>query len=442
MDSIDRMRIALIIAALLAGISALAQPINRNPWTTNSAVVVSNLTLGLIRDNGSTITNLNAGNISAGTLADARLSANVSLLGATITEGELSFSDVTTRDATAIAHGLLPKLSGSAGDVLHGDGTWGAASSGTPGGSDTQVQFNDVGAFGGDAGLTYDKTTDTLTVAGNVNVAVSVVAQGTISAGPSSLVILGDDGRIEWAGGIGVLNTSGGAAFGAAVATTGIFHGDGSGLSNVVAAAQYSDTAFASSWNGVTTIAPTKNAVYDHIHLFDTDDNGKVDILANTAATATLGAAGQVSVNTVDKLLGIHNGTKEVAIPLIEHREFSFDPKAVCDGAVDRLFLFKIGAWAPKGITVTGWRASFEADPTTEVDLDLKRADAFIGVANSAVMDVLDTTAGVSSETSFANINGGVVVANGKVIYLEFGTAYTETTHQIIFEIEYEIEED
>jgi hypothetical protein len=31
------------------------------------------------------------------------------------------------------------------------------------GGSDTQVQFNDGGSFGGDAGLTYNKTTDTLT---------------------------------------------------------------------------------------------------------------------------------------------------------------------------------------------------------------------------------------------------------------------------------------
>ena len=34
---------------------------------------------------------------------------------------------------------------------------------GTPGGSNTQVQFNDGGAFGGDAGLVYNKTTDTLT---------------------------------------------------------------------------------------------------------------------------------------------------------------------------------------------------------------------------------------------------------------------------------------
>ena len=45
----------------------------------------------------------------------------------------------------------------------------GGGGGGTPGGADTQVQFNDGGAFGGDAGLTYDKTTDKLTVAGDID---------------------------------------------------------------------------------------------------------------------------------------------------------------------------------------------------------------------------------------------------------------------------------
>ncbi len=36
--------------------------------------------------------------------------------------------------------------------------------SGNPGGLDTQVQFNDGGTFGGDSGLTYDKTNDILSV--------------------------------------------------------------------------------------------------------------------------------------------------------------------------------------------------------------------------------------------------------------------------------------
>ena len=43
----------------------------------------------------------------------------------------------------------------------------GSASGGTgdPGGSNTEVQFNDGGAFGGDSTFTFNKTTDTLTVA-------------------------------------------------------------------------------------------------------------------------------------------------------------------------------------------------------------------------------------------------------------------------------------
>lgn len=40
----------------------------------------------------------------------------------------------------------------------------GGGGSTSPGGSDTQVQFNDGGAFGGDSGLTFNKTTNLLTV--------------------------------------------------------------------------------------------------------------------------------------------------------------------------------------------------------------------------------------------------------------------------------------
>jgi hypothetical protein len=41
---------------------------------------------------------------------------------------------------------------------------------GTPGGSNTQVQFNDSSAFGGDADLTWNKTTNLLTVNGNITI--------------------------------------------------------------------------------------------------------------------------------------------------------------------------------------------------------------------------------------------------------------------------------
>jgi hypothetical protein len=50
------------------------------------------------------------------------------------------------------------------------------AADGTPGGADTQVQFNNAGAFGGDAGFTYDATTDSFTLAG-------VATMGSIASG-------------------------------------------------------------------------------------------------------------------------------------------------------------------------------------------------------------------------------------------------------------------
>ena len=45
--------------------------------------------------------------------------------------------------------------------------------SGSPGGSNTQVQFNDSGAFGGDVDLTWNKTTNTLTVGGSTGASIT-----------------------------------------------------------------------------------------------------------------------------------------------------------------------------------------------------------------------------------------------------------------------------
>lgn len=40
--------------------------------------------------------------------------------------------------------------------------------SGSPGGSNGQIQYNDHGVFGGDSGLVYDENTQSVTVAGNI----------------------------------------------------------------------------------------------------------------------------------------------------------------------------------------------------------------------------------------------------------------------------------
>jgi hypothetical protein len=51
-------------------------------------------------------------------------------------------------------------------NIIAGSGGGG----GTPGGSDTQVQFNDGGSFGGDSGFIYNKNTDTATLAGELHI--------------------------------------------------------------------------------------------------------------------------------------------------------------------------------------------------------------------------------------------------------------------------------
>ena len=46
-----------------------------------------------------------------------------------------------------------------------------------------------------------------------------------------------------------------------------------------------SDTAAAASWDSITNVAPSKNAVYDYHHIGDTDDDGLVDKAKNLTIT-------------------------------------------------------------------------------------------------------------------------------------------------------------
>jgi hypothetical protein len=90
----------------------------------------------------------------------------------------------TTTTANLGAVGNITITGGTNGYVLQTDGSgalsWtaqsgGGGGNGVPGGANTQVQFNNAGAFGGDAGFIYDISTDKLTAihiageAGNIS---------------------------------------------------------------------------------------------------------------------------------------------------------------------------------------------------------------------------------------------------------------------------------
>jgi hypothetical protein len=58
--------------------------------------------------------------------------------------------------------------------------------SATPGGSTTQVQYNNAGAFAGDAGMVYNASTDTLTLLGNINVSGTQIFPNGSQATPTT----------------------------------------------------------------------------------------------------------------------------------------------------------------------------------------------------------------------------------------------------------------
>jgi hypothetical protein len=175
--------------------------------------------------------------------------------------------------------------------------------------------------------------------------------------------------------------------------------------------------------------------------------------MAVSQADVALTDSGSMAFNSLDEQLSIHSGagtTGEIAgeavVSFIQTKAWSFDPKAVCDGSVDNLFLMYIGDEAPEGITIDEWKISFEADPTTEITTaSLNYADAVIGLANAVAFDTITTVNGTVTEDTDANINlvnAGAPIPNGKVMYLKFNTAYTETGHQCILQIWYHTEED
>lgn len=94
---------------------------------------------------------------------------------------------------------LIPDAGGTTVDILaianngrlFKTGSDAFSGGGTPGGADTQVQFNDGGSFGGDSGFTYNSTTDTVTIK-SVNNSTPSLFIATTETTPALNDVLGE----------------------------------------------------------------------------------------------------------------------------------------------------------------------------------------------------------------------------------------------------------
>ena len=124
--------------------------------------------------------------------------------------GILFLQDYDAAKIPAFARGFI-----YVGDYL--SATLGSAT-GTPGGANTQVQFNDGGAFGGDSNFTFNKSTDAMTVT-NMSGALTQLSDGTsyLVAGDNVTITSASTGQIT-------ISSTGGGGGGTGTVTSGSFN--------------------------------------------------------------------------------------------------------------------------------------------------------------------------------------------------------------------------
>lgn len=214
----------------------------------------------------------------------------------------------------------------------------GSVIGGTPGGSNTQVQFNDSGVFAGDSGLTFDKASNVLS-AGGLNIATG----GTLtfaSAGTKNLSISG--GTLSFndnSSAFKIFLTAPDVAGSNKVVTV----PDATGTVALTANPTditVPDEAYGAGWNASLEV-PTKNAVYDKMEtlssVFTTAGvySPTASITANLDASPTMTEAQYMRVGDTVTVSG-----RFTADPTLTATQTNFEitlPVATNIGAVEDL---------------------------------------------------------------------------------------------------------
>ena len=255
--------------------------------------VSGNVTSANITGTNVTITNANITNAN---IANINITS-VTLTNANIGNANISNAIIANANITHVTNqpifdsganlGVVSNvhiLGGTNGDVLSTDGTgnlsWiaaGGGGNGTPGGSNTQVQFNDSGTFGASSNFVFNTATNILTVsniAGNgsrlTNLAGANVTGTVANANYSAFSGLASNSNVAfYVSGSNVVGTVANANF-ASFANSANFvtstvanatHADVADLANSVAGANVVGTVANANYSSYSNIANVANSV-------------------------------------------------------------------------------------------------------------------------------------------------------------------------------------
>jgi hypothetical protein len=234
-------------------------------YGSNTITTTGNVSVGNIIGNGQALTNIAAGNI-IGAVAYATTA-----------------NSVAVANVTGIGNIATTNYNGNGSQVLAGNGYWVAQSGGggSPGGSNTEIQFNDAGSFGGNTAFTFNKTTGTLvaTIFSGSGNALSNIQGANVSGAVSYATTANAVAGANVSGQVPYAETANSVA--------------GANVSGVVANATYATSA--GTADTVTTNAQPNITSTGTLTSLSVSGNSNVGNLGTTALVAT--GAGSFGAN-------------------------------------------------------------------------------------------------------------------------------------------------
>jgi hypothetical protein len=279
--------------------------------------------------------------IAAGSNTDVQFNFNGALFGSNAFTFNNSTNTVTVDNFVASDNANLGDasnvtiLGGVNGYFLQTDGTgnlgWSAAGNGggngTPGGSNTQIQYNDAGSFGGNIGFTFNEVTGNVAIPGNLIVSGTVTGTLTTNAQPNitsvgtltSLIVSGTTNSAAVTTGFitlnGNMNSNG-------TVTANLFNGSGANLTNIPGAnvtGTVANATYANSANLANTVTVnaqpniTSVGTLTSLSVSGNLSSGNAN-LGNLAIANFFSGDGSLLTNIGAALLS--NGNSNVSIPV------------------------------------------------------------------------------------------------------------------------------